>query len=474
MLGLHTSIDRVVFDRLCKLLVGDGIELGTRYRKVAVTEDTELACDGRGSVAVVAGYHYRANARLAAFLYRVNDFGANGVDHSYKAEEGKVGFHDLGRIIGGSGVISAAGSGKNAQCAVGQALVCLGKLDTHIIRHRNDLTARKDVRASAYNDVGSAGRMLNISVASVVDGRHHLAARVKGYLAHAGSVLFKLVFGKTYLCRIIDNGSLRRVALGNCFALVKHRVGAERKGFGKHFFVVTVVIDNGHFVLREGTGLIGADDLCTSERFNRRQLAYDRVAARHIGNAYRKHDGNDRGKSLGYRRNGKADSHHEGVEYRLAREVGVHADKVDGKYHRADAEHEEAQDLAELIELELERCLLILCLRERVGYLAHLGLHTSGNDHGFAASVNSRRAHIDHVLAVAERNFTVIGGVYCGCGLEHGNGFASQRRFLTLEAGALDQTAVGGDGISRFKHYDIAGDQLVAVQGDLLSVADDL
>ena len=91
---------------------------------------------------VVAGYHYRANARLAAFLYRVNDFGANGVDHSYKAEEGKVGFHDLGRIIGGSGVISAAGSGKNAQCAVGQALVCLGKLDTHIIRHRNDLTAR--------------------------------------------------------------------------------------------------------------------------------------------------------------------------------------------------------------------------------------------------------------------------------------------------------------------------------------------
>ena len=39
-----------------------------------------------------------------------------------------------------------------------------------------------------------------------------------------------------------------------------------------------------------------------------------------------------------------------------------------------------------------------------------------------------------------------------------------------LEAGALQQAAVGGDGVAGFQQHHVAGHQLVAVDGDLLAV----
>ena len=474
MLGLYAGIYRVVFNSLFKLLVGDRIQLRTGNGKVALAQDTKLTRYCGGGIAEVAGYHYRAYARLAAFLYRVYNFGTYRVYHTYKTEEYKVGFHDLGGVVGGGGIIFTVGCRKHAQRAVGKALVCLGKLYAQIVGKGNYLSVRKDVRASAYHHIGCAGSVLDVSASGLVDGRHHLSDGVKGYLTYARRLGFKIILGQTELCGVVYNGCLGGVALGYRLAAGQDRVRAEGKGFGKELFIVAVVVYDSHFVLGERAGLVRADYLSASERFNSRQLAYNGVAAGHVGNTYRKHYGNDGGKSLGDRRNCKAHGYHKGVEDRLAGEVGVHTDEVYGKYNNAYAEHEEAQYFAELIELELERRLLILRLRQRIGDLAHLGLHTGGNYHGFGASVHGCRAHVYHVLAVAERHITVVGGVYGGCGLEHRYRFAGQRGFLALEAHAFDKAAVGGDGIAGFKHNDVSGYQLIAVYRDLFAATNDL
>ena len=48
----------------------------------SVADYAELLRYGDGGVLVVAGYHYRADSRAAAFDYRGLDLGTHGVDHS--------------------------------------------------------------------------------------------------------------------------------------------------------------------------------------------------------------------------------------------------------------------------------------------------------------------------------------------------------------------------------------------------------
>ena len=55
--------------------------------------------------------------------------------------------------------------------------------------------------------------------------------------------------------------------------------------------------------------------------------------------------------------------------------------------------------------------------------------------------------------------------------LRHRHGFARERRLLDLEAGVLDQAAVGRHGVARFKQHDVADDQFLAAHGDDLAVA---
>ena len=59
------------------------------------------------------------------------------------------------------------------------------------------------------------------------------------------------------------------------------------------------MLDDSHFVLRERTGFVRADNLRTAERFHRGQFADNRVFLRHGGHADGQHHRDNRRQALG-------------------------------------------------------------------------------------------------------------------------------------------------------------------------------
>ncbi len=167
------------------------------------------------------------------------------------------------------------------------------------------------------------------------------------------------------------------------------------------------MLHNGHFVLCQRSGFVGTDHLRAAERFHRRQLPDDGVSFGHVGNAdgeYNRHDG---GESLRNRRDGKADRDHKGVQHDLTAKI-ARFNQAERKDENTDADHQTAQDFAELIQLDLERGNVVLRVCERVGDLSHFGIHAGRNDHRFSAAVNDGAAHVRHIFTVAKRHFLLF------------------------------------------------------------------
>ncbi len=87
MLRLHPGIDAVAVHGLGKLLIAEGVQRRAGDGLGGVGENAQLAGDGHGGVLVVAGYHHRADARLAALLNGGLHLGPHRVDHAGKADE---------------------------------------------------------------------------------------------------------------------------------------------------------------------------------------------------------------------------------------------------------------------------------------------------------------------------------------------------------------------------------------------------
>ena len=101
-------------------------------------------------------------------------------------------------------------------------------------------------------------------------------------------------------------------------------------------------------------------------------------------------------------------------------------------------------------------------LGERIGNLAHLGIHARSGDDCIAPAVSDGRAHIAHIDPVAEGNILI------GCRkslrlLCNGDAFARQRSFFYLEACTFDYAPVRRDCIARFKEHNIADDEIFAL-----------
>ena len=237
------------------------------------------------------------------------------------------------------------------------------------------------------------------------------------------------------------------------------------------------MVNDGHFVLGESTGLVRADDLGTTESLNRGELTDNSVSLRHIGNANRENDGNDGSKSLGNRRNRKRDRDHKGVENRLKSDRSggnVCTNHLNTEDYNANSNNEVGEDLGKTCELDLKGSLALLSLCKRVCDLTHLGVHTGSNYNCFAAAVNYRRAHKYHIFSVAESNVAVI-----TCGeravlLVNGHGLTGESRLLDLERSTLEDTRVCGNGISGLKDDNVADYEVLAGNEDHLAVTDNL
>ena len=142
--------------------------------------------------------------------------------------------------------------------------------------------------------------------------------------------------------------------------------------------------------------------------------------------------------------------------------------QAEGEDEHADAQHQHAEDAAELAQLALQGGLAVLGLGQGVGDLAHLRVHAGGADHRPAPAVDHGGAHIDHALAVAQGDIPLLrdgGGL-----LLHRHALAGEGGLLGLEAGALQDAAVGGHGVAGLQDHHVAGHQLLALEEDHLPV----
>ena len=416
--------------------------------------------------------HDGANTCGATFVDCGLNLGTNGVDHADKTYKAEIVFYCFGFIDGRFFFEILFRSSKYAERFISHLLVCSKNSFSVLFSHGSDLTVFEDLCAAGEDDVGCALGKLNELAIFVMHGGHHLTHGVEGNFADADELFFLHVLVKTKCCRVVDERTFGGFAdRGLCFH-VKLSIRAERHRGGKEVFVVAVMLNDGHFVLCECTGLIGADDLCATECFYGGELTDDRISLRHIGNADGENDGNDSRKTFGNRRNGKRDRDHEGVED--GAEVHAFTDELNTENDDADTNNEVGEDLGKTCKLHLERCFAFLCVSKCVGDLTHFGIHTGRGNDSFASAVYDSATHEDHVLAVAEGNVALFTCGKCFFLLGNGNGFTCEGSFFDLHAGAFDDARVSWNSIACFKDDDIAHNEVFTANGDLVTVTDDL
>ena len=246
--------------------------------------------------------------------------------------------------------------GKHAQRAVGKRLVGGEHCFAVCFGHGDGFAVLKDVRAMPQHDVGRAFGELQNAVSGFVDGGHHFARRIKRGFPHARCGGKHVVLIEPQRHGVRHERRFGRLT-DQIAVVVNTHVGTKRHALRQQFFVFTVMLDHGHFVLCERARLIRADDLRTAERFDGGQFADDGVLLRHVRHADGKHHRHHRRKPLGDRGDRQRYGDHKGIQEEVevrhpARRVA--ADDIEHEHEHADAENDVAQDLGELGKLQLQ------------------------------------------------------------------------------------------------------------------------
>ncbi len=259
---------------------------------------------------MVSGYHYRAYTGRAALLYGCFNFRAHRVNHTCKAYEAKLPLKELRGVVLRFFCPKALRRRQHPECFVRHVFIYSKYLTSLAVRQRL-YTSVFNVMRTAFKDfLRRALRILDKFRPVFMDRTHHLPHRVERRLVNARIFRFHSALFDAKLNRIIYKRRLSRLALG--FAvLIKRGVVAHRHGACEKP-LVTVVLNDGHFILRKCSRFVRTDYLSAAERFHRCQPAYNGVAFAHVCNAYGKYNRNNCGKPFGYGCNGKRNGNHEG------------------------------------------------------------------------------------------------------------------------------------------------------------------
>ena len=406
VLRLHAGIDADVLQAAGKRGVVHGAQLRAGDGLVAGAEQAELFGDRGGGVHVVAGDHDRPDAGAAAGADGVHDLRAHWVDHAREAEKAQVLLERRGGRVVRQRVIRAHGRRQHAQGVAGHGMIARRDLGAVRFRHGLGAAVDPDPVAQRQQHVGCALGILHDEAAVGVQGAHHLAFAVERRLGHARILRAQRARRQALRDRPAHERGLGRLAGHGVRLRVVHRIDTQGHGRGEQVLITGSALGHSHAVLRERAGLIRADDLRAAERLHGRESADDRAAAAHVRHADGQHDRHDRGQSLRNGRDREADGDQERIEHDAAvdRPGAQHADR---EHHHADAQHEPRQDAAQLRQAQLQGRLILLCLRKRVGDVAHLRLHAGLCDDGAAASVDDAAAKVEHVAAVTETDLAV-------------------------------------------------------------------
>ncbi len=223
---------------------------------------------------------------------------------------------------------------------------------------------------------------------------------------------------------------------------------------------------DGHLVLGQRAGLVRADDRGAAERLDRGQLADEDVAPDHALDAQGQGDGHDRRQALGDGGHGQADRGQKHVEELAAPQDLQPEDDGD------EGEAQVDEDLAELLELALQRRRLLPDALDQAGDAAELGLHAGLDDQGPGLAGDDRRPHVEDVGPFGQGDFLLLEG---DVGLGDRRRLPGQAGFLDGEVrGVPDDPAVGRDVVAGLDLDEIAGDELAGRDEEGRTAADGL
>ena len=470
MLGGHTGVNGDLGNEGTKLLVGHGLHNGTLHGLGAGGEDTNFTGDGGSGDDVVAGNHDGADAGGDTVGNGLLGFLSGGVHHGDEAQEVEllfVGQGDLGAFQG------AAAKGQHTKALVGE--VAVGRLDLLPLLGAQAGAVQHHVHSALGHHHDAAGEP--------VDGGHELTVGVEGQLAQAGPGGADLVLFEAEILTQTDQSGLGGVTdLVDLAGLlvggdggIAAQEGRTEEGLlggvlevclgGGDDLAVDIELADGHAVLGQGAGLVGADDGHAAQAFHRLEFTDDGVLLGHFPGAEGEDDGHDGAEGLGDGGHRQSDGEEEGTHDVLATDQNVHAED-DG----AEDEDADGQLLAELVQRDLQGGLLLGGGLQQGSDLAHLGLHAGAGDQELAPAIGDETAGEDHVGAVAQGHIP-LDGLH---GLFHGEGLAGEGGFCGLQAGRFQHTAVGTDGITGLQDDDVTGNHFTAGDLDDLPVSQDL
>ena len=317
VLRLHSRIYGVFFYGRIKVCIADRIKLRARDRFIRALNDPQLRGNGHGRILVVAGDHDGTNPGLPTFVNCLFHFGANGIHHSDKSKEDQIVFQRLCLINRRTAFQPLFGGRQYTQSLVGHGFVGRKDFRTRRVRERTYLPVLVNAGAMLENFIGgSFGKLYQRAIAFLMHGCHHFAPGVEGDFADAHPFLTLLVFVKTKAVRVVHQSTFRRFADGHLLFRIHLRIGAKRHGCGQTRLVRAVMLHHFHFVLRERSGFIRANDLCASQRFHRRHFSDDGISLRHVGYADGKHNRYYCGKAFGNSGHSQGNGDHKGVQNR--------------------------------------------------------------------------------------------------------------------------------------------------------------
>ena len=292
-------------------------------------------------------------------------------------------------------------------------------------------------------------------------GGHHLTHGVERSFTDTYIRLLQFILRHTVLICIVDQRTLGR--LTDCLFGIRIQlsIGTESHTDFQVLFIISGMFHNRHFILGQCTGLIGADDLGTSQSLYRCQLTDNRIAFGHVGYADGKHHGYYRCQTFRNCRYCKRYRNHKAVQHDLAgNSFAAGAENADCKDNGTDTVDQNCQDLTELIHLDLQRSFFLLRHCKGIRDLTHLRVHSGSGDHSAAAAVNNGGTHVHHVLSVAQRNILFAVQLQNIHHFIDRNGFTGQSRLFNLQAGTLNNTSVCRNCVTGLKNYNIARHQV--------------
>ena len=454
-----------------QLCAGDGL--------IALAQDSQILRNRGSRRYMVAGDHDGLDAGVVALGDGGLYFLSGRIDHTDQADEGQILFQFIGGVFTGLFIDHLATDCQNAQRSLCHLFVGVGRR----LNIAGGAAAEQNIR-SALDDN-------NDLTVGFYDGRHQLTVRVKRNLADSGcrAIQFCAVnivaHGAGY-----DSGFSRvaqmflRAILLNAHNTVcaQSTKAQQRKGLFRKIAVQRnnallfgIRLHQSHTVLGQGTCFIGANDRGAAQGFNRGQLTDNRVFLNHALHAESEHDGNDRRQAFGDCCNGQRNSRHKHFKnsgYRIfAVQRADNVNQTDNEYDRTDHQSEDTKVFTKLCQLLLQRGHALLFFVQQSGDLAHFGFHTGADDKRLRRTIRNRAAGMYHIKAVAQRS--VLFYVVCRCFI-CGNRFTGKSCFITLEAGAADQTAVSGNKVTCLQFDHVAGNQMSRRNGLHLTITEHL